>query len=414
MKKLAFICSALIALLAVDGFAGEGIYSDFTYITDGKSAPPVLPVKASSLLGADSPSIWVVGFVNTGTQTNIDNTAYFIIRGFTRTNFDASRWTIRFKYGTGYDQTQYEFALCEPTVDVSPLTVNGTTYDYGYKSTFYIPVNLTSVFAVAYAQPPPEDSGVDVFTNNGKEYTRRGVLNQNDYVMTDYDSTQTEFYKVNTATELTYSGNISYINTGSVTPATETSEGGYTVQSDAKFKNVTITDSLIVKGKEVGSVDESEVRTIAAGLVTNLVEGTSIVSGWSWSGSGYTSNDTWAVQLRMDYGLYYGLGPMDLWQYSILKNGSVIQQANYTNEQYKITAYNAGVTATRIAQRNAAGFLTENSTETDNPHDRVVIEKARENKGIWDPVLGVWWKPEAANGEITYYATTNVNLNAEN
>ena len=34
--------------------------------------------------------------------------------------------------------------------------------------------------------------------------------------------------------------------------------------------------------------------------------------------------------------------------------------------------------------------------------------------GIWDEELQVWWTPRMRNGSLTYEATTNVNLNAEN
>lgn len=34
--------------------------------------------------------------------------------------------------------------------------------------------------------------------------------------------------------------------------------------------------------------------------------------------------------------------------------------------------------------------------------------------GIWDETLQVWWTPHMRNGSLTYEATTNVNLNAEN
>ena len=33
--------------------------------------------------------------------------------------------------------------------------------------------------------------------------------------------------------------------------------------------------------------------------------------------------------------------------------------------------------------------------------------------GIWDSSLQVWWTPRMVNGSLTYHATTNVNLNAE-
>jgi len=45
-----------------------------------------------------------------------------------------------------------------------------------------------------------------------------------------------------------------------------------------------------------------------------------------------------------------------------------------------------------------------------------VENKIREKSlgGIWDEELQVWWTPVMRNGSLTYQATTNVNLNAEN
>ena len=44
--------------------------------------------------------------------------------------------------------------------------------------------------------------------------------------------------------------------------------------------------------------------------------------------------------------------------------------------------------------------------------ETVVREKSL--GGIWDTQLEVWWTPVMRNGALTYQATTNVNLNAEN
>ena len=46
----------------------------------------------------------------------------------------------------------------------------------------------------------------------------------------------------------------------------------------------------------------------------------------------------------------------------------------------------------------------------------IVNDAIREQSlgGIWDTQLEVWWTPVMQNGSLTYQATTNVNLNAEN
>ena len=146
------------------------------------------------------------------------------------------------------------------------MTKNGTNQTKMRTSLGTVPLKMgDSPFQIIKSSPiksggqaplNPEDSGADVFTNNGNEYTRRGVLNQNDYVMTDYDSTQTEFYKVNTATELTYSGNISYINTSSATAASYSTATGYRVSQDMQLANVNISGTAKINGSDIATIED--------------------------------------------------------------------------------------------------------------------------------------------------------------
>ena len=67
------------------------------------------------------------------------------------------------------------------------------------------------------------------------------------------------------------------------------------------------------------------------------------------------------------------------------------------------------------------GWFTYTLAPVDFPVDRLALvsETAtmiREQSlgGIWDEELQVWWTPSMRKGSLTYEATTNVNLNAEN
>ncbi|MBP5510639.1 MAG: hypothetical protein J6Z49_06955 [Kiritimatiellae bacterium] len=51
-------------------------------------------------------------------------------------------------------------------------------------------------------------------------------------------------------------------------------------------------------------------------------------------------------------------------------------------------------------------------TAANNYTDAAIRERSL--GGIWDEALQVWWTPVMRNGSLTYQATTNVNLNAEN
>lgn len=48
------------------------------------------------------------------------------------------------------------------------------------------------------------------------------------------------------------------------------------------------------------------------------------------------------------------------------------------------------------------------------PEDVTAAIREQSLGGIWDETLQVWWTPRMRNGSLTYEATTNVNLNAEN
>lgn len=48
------------------------------------------------------------------------------------------------------------------------------------------------------------------------------------------------------------------------------------------------------------------------------------------------------------------------------------------------------------------------------PADVTAAIREQSLGGIWDDALQVWWTPRMRNGSLTYEATTNANLNAEN
>ena len=67
-----------------------------------------------------------------------------------------------------------------------------------------------------------------------------------------------------------------------------------------------------------------------------------------------------------------------------------------------------GIEGFYIGEKNLKTIITEVSTGGGGGG----VSEAR--GGIWDEDLQVWWTPVMSNGKLTYQATTNVNLNAEN
>ena len=87
--------------------------------------------------------------------------------------------------------------------------------------------------------------------------------------------------------------------------------------------------------------------------------------------------------------------------------GDELEEFTYT--WYGNRAYTT--VGVRAMTTNLVGRVALTGTVT-NIAEAVVREKSL--GGIWDEALQVWWTPVMRNGALTYQATTNVNLNAEN
>ena len=66
------------------------------------------------------------------------------------------------------------------------------------------------------------------------------------------------------------------------------------------------------------------------------------------------------------------------------------------------------------AKATAKPTYTASEVGATTPADVTAAIREQSLGGIWDETLQVWWTPRMRNGSLTYEATTNVNLNAEN
>lgn len=80
-----------------------------------------------------------------------------------------------------------------------------------------------------------------------------------------------------------------------------------------------------------------------------------------------------------------------------------------------ITSFDFG-TIKGVKKRFAKDTIAlKSEIPTDEKVKETVVQTVREtNGGVWDQKLEVWWTPKMENGKLTYQATTNVNLKAEN
>ena len=86
------------------------------------------------------------------------------------------------------------------------------------------------------------------------------------------------------------------------------------------------------------------------------------------------------------------------------------------NTELVETIHQTEVDPTVPAWAKAANKPTYTAAEVGatTPEDVTAAIREQSLGGIWDETLQVWWTPRMRNGSLTYEATTNVNLNAEN
>lgn len=83
-------------------------------------------------------------------------------------------------------------------------------------------------------------------------------------------------------------------------------------------------------------------------------------------------------------------------------------------ENLGITSEETDPTVPQWAKAPTKPSYTASEVGATTPEDVTAAIREQSLGGIWDETLQVWWTPRMRNGSLTYEATTNVNLNAEN
>ena len=96
-------------------------------------------------------------------------------------------------------------------------------------------------------------------------------------------------------------------------------------------------------------------------------------------------------------------------------SGKPTHVSAFSNDAGYLTGYTE-TDPTVSAWAKAANKPTYTASEVGatTPADVTAAIREQSLGGIWDEELQVWWTPRMRNGSLTYEATTNVNLNAEN
>ena len=83
-------------------------------------------------------------------------------------------------------------------------------------------------------------------------------------------------------------------------------------------------------------------------------------------------------------------------------------------EDLGISLEESDPTVPQWAKAQTKPTYTASEVGATTPEDVTAAIREQSLGGIWDAELQVWWTPVMRNGSLTYQATTNVNLNAEN
>ena len=95
------------------------------------------------------------------------------------------------------------------------------------------------------------------------------------------------------------------------------------------------------------------------------------------------------------------------------ENGGAVSSVNGEVGDVQLTAAKVGA-ATKEEMDTLWNFMMAAKVGATTPEDVTAAIREQSLGGIWDAELQVWWTPRMKNGSLTYEATTNVNLNAEN
>lgn len=96
-------------------------------------------------------------------------------------------------------------------------------------------------------------------------------------------------------------------------------------------------------------------------------------------------------------------------------SGKPTNVSAFENDAGYLTGYTeSDPTVPQWAKAPTKPTYTASEVGATTPADVTAAIREQSLGGIWDETLQVWWTPRMRNGSLTYEATTNVNLNAEN
>lgn len=183
----------------------------------------------------------------------------------------------------------------------------------------------------------------------------------------------------------------------------------YSSVSSAALSAVqTETDPTVPAWAKTETPPQTMTTNMVQAIVTNEVP---VLSEWEFSG-----DTTYFHHLNMRHTPASDAGGGTHEKWSLYENQFLLAEMEAGEFATNLYFSAAGITATRTALGSTNALGLARIKDLDGlPTQQSVTNTIRDLSlgGIWDSELQVWWTPRMRNGSLTYEATTNVNLNAE-
>lgn len=193
--------------------------------------------------------------------------------------------------------------------------------------------------------------------------------------------------------------------------------GNYAAVSNAAV-HAAITNALQDTALESHASQLSQLSQALDGKVptSRTINGKALTSNISLSADevgAYSTNETMYVDYIGDIGLIYGdYMPEGVWDFG--DGGIRIASLYQFNLHIPDGRQADGIEIFDTADPTIKTVIPVNGSDVATKADVTAAIREQSLGGIWDEELQVWWTPVMRNGSLSYQATTNVNLNAEN
>ena len=292
----------------------------------------------------------------------------------------------------------------------------------GYATTNYV---ADAIAAIDVDETDPVFAEwADANTNqNGIVALAEGAMTANS---ADYASSAGSAYEAQTADTATYAATAAFATNAAYA---DTAANAWDADVAETARGL-IFDSSTIRGNDIIQMDAAVAQAAtnhtdsATALAPSYSGGTPTFSDWTFSD--VVPEGAIVDQPSYEDGLNWWIVPLNVTAVDIsfvIAQGSENALSLQFDEviEGKRIAFTATRTITNLTSYRLGPPSGPNADKLLQPHGDYPTPSGVTNivrdlslGGIWDEQIQVWWTPRMRNGSLTYEATTNVNLNAEN